>query len=89
MNDTLYKKVLSNKALFEKFLPKVTFPKTIIRNMDGLFYDNNYNLIFTDEAEKILKKHTEVVFKPTLESGGREKCSFGGFTKRKSLTDKL
>lgn len=58
-----------NKNFFDKILPKDSFPKTILRVMDGLVMDASYNTIseFNEEVVKrILSQYDKVILKPTV-----------------------
>jgi len=69
LNKDLYKKVLTDKAYFELFMPEVKFPECIVKNISGILYDKNLNIITKDEAEKLVAPYDEVVIKPTVATG--------------------
>ena len=44
-------------------------PYTLVRNISGIFYDNNYNRIDFQEAVKLIEKEDILIAKPTIDSG--------------------
>jgi len=60
---------LSDKNYFEVFMPDVIFPSTIIKNVRGVYYDNGFNMISEKAAMKIISNHSQVVIKPSNDSG--------------------
>ena len=67
--------VWSDKNYFDKFFPNVPFPKTIVRNIHGVFYDNNYNIIDCDTAASIISGYDYVCVKPSLITGNGTKVA--------------
>lgn len=51
------------------------FPESIIRNIDGVFYDRGYNLLILDEnlLPQYLNDYHKVLIKPSADSGGGRK----------------
>ncbi len=70
----------SDKNIFDLILPRGVLPKTILRIMDGLMMDEDYNIIsyISDiELSKMLKPYKRVVIKPTVStSSGRGVCLY-------------
>ena len=69
LNNTKYKEVWSDKNFFDLHFPGVRFPHTVEHNIQGVFYDREYNKIGIDEVLKILSVYDSVVIKPSLDSG--------------------
>ncbi len=69
LNDYDSKYVLTDKSYFNIFMPKLKFPHTIVRNIEGYFYDHDYNLITSEKAKELTASYDKVVFKPSVESG--------------------
>ena len=57
-----------DKNYFNFFHPSVEFPQAIIRNVDGKYLDEKYNLLTSNEAKEILKKYNSVIVKSSLDS---------------------
>ena len=53
LNDSNSKNVLADKSYFDRFLPTANFPSTIIRNIEGLFFDKNYKLISKEDIKPV------------------------------------
>lgn len=68
----------SDKNVFDMLLPKGTLPKTILRVMDGMFMDADYNIMenLTDaDLSEMLEPYTHIIMKPTTDtSSGRGVC---------------
>ena len=69
-NDMSLEPAYTDKAMFKKLYPEIKQPTTIVLNMNGLFYDENYNLITLEDAYKLVQKYNRIVIKPTRDSGG-------------------
>jgi len=63
---------IDNKGLYEKILPNVKQPNTVIRKMNGNYYDNNYNLINFNDVIKLFQNDKNYILKPIIDTtGGR------------------
>lgn len=70
-NDLRLSLAWADKAYYDsRFRSKcIDTPYTIIRNINGIFYDNNYNGIDFQEAVKLIEKEDILIAKPTIDSG--------------------
>lgn len=71
LNPARFEHYATDKNTFSLLLPGVSMPRTIFRRMDGLVYDESYNLISNlDEATLTsnLSNINSCVLKPTVES---------------------
>ena len=66
----------SDKGMYKRLFPNISQPETIIVNMNGIFYDDKYNLINIDKAIELVKKIDRYVIKPTRDSGGGKNVQF-------------
>lgn len=101
---TIIEPILNNKAFDAAYGDKNfydmhysfpgLFPKVFIRNLDGVFYDNNYNDFDLDNTKlhKLIENERKVIVKPSYTSGGRNielfvehKCDFQN-SRGKTLT---
>ncbi len=64
-----YEAAFQNKNLFETFLPDCSFPETVIKKQDGLFYDDHGKNITEQEAAEKIAAFSEVIFKNATETG--------------------
>lgn len=77
LNDTSLSRAYADKNSYDKLPFSTLFPKTCIRNIDGVFYDQKYNYISLNRHEELLTilEHfaaPKVILKPSVESqGGR------------------
>lgn len=69
LNKKKFSDAWSDKNYFDKFFPDIPLPKTIVRNIHGVLYDENYNIIDEDTAISIASKYDYVCIKPSLSSG--------------------
>lgn len=68
-NDFQFKQILADKNYYNMFMPNCKFPKTLIHNIEGSFYDEKYNLLSEESAYEIIARYQNVVIKPTNSSG--------------------
>lgn len=65
-NDEGFASVWSDKAYLDKFVTGAKTVHNVIRNVDGHFYDENFNRITIDEADHIIRDYDRLVVKPTI-----------------------
>lgn len=73
INNFEYAKVFSNKALLESlfsFNKDIVFPKTILLNANGLWYNGNRDIVKKALVQEVLYNKKDIIIKPILE--GRE-----------------
>ena len=66
----------NDKNYYSLLFKDIKQPKTIVRKIGGLLFDENYTLIDIDKAEELLKERQEVIFKPAQNSGSGRDISF-------------
>lgn len=69
LNNKTYKKVLSDKNLLEYLFNEIKQPRTILKNIGGIFQADN-KIISLKQAIKLCRAADEIVIKPSLDSGG-------------------
>ena len=69
LNNIEQKFVMSDKNYFELYMPEVKFPDVIVRNIDGVFYDDARNIISKAMADALISGYEKVVVKPSVENG--------------------
>ena len=69
-NDLDLVKAYSDKSMYKKMFPNILQPETVVMNVNGMFYDENYNLINLEKASELVKRMNSYVIKPTIDSGG-------------------
>ncbi len=83
LNDYTMSKVYQDKNSYDRSLNQDYLPKTYLRNMAGVYYDREYNILCAQKVKDILKSLSKdcgkVVLKPSLITGGRNKVRFVDF----------
>lgn len=60
-----------DKNNYEKLFKGIKMPKTIIRNINSKYYDENYEKVIANSVFETLEKHPgEYIVKPSIRSGG-------------------
>jgi len=78
LNSTLFFPAMSDKNLIEKLFPNVKQPESVIKNINGFYYQKG-NLISFDEAVENCSIPGKMVIKPTIDSwGGKNVLLFSG-----------
>lgn len=75
-NDMSLEPAYVDKGMFKKLYSDLKQPETVIVNMNGIFYDEDYNVISNKEAITRLKQVDRVIIKPTRDSGGGKNVRF-------------
>lgn len=71
LNDKKICRVWSDKNYANKFFPDAKFPIAIVRNINGIFYDAEYNHISKEEAINKVSKYKQVCIKPSRGCAGQ------------------
>ena len=65
----------NDKNYYSKIFAGFKQPEVLVRNINGFLLDENYSLISIEVALEKIKEESEVITKPTLETGsGRSVC---------------
>lgn len=59
----------TDKNYYNRFQPALPFPRTFVRNVNGVFMNEDYRLIDTSEARAIAASHLPLIVKPSIDSG--------------------
>lgn len=65
----------ADKNFYDLVFPQNVFPATVLRNINGSFYTNNYsplNINTNEDLQTIILKYLGLIVKPAIESGGGE-----------------
>lgn len=60
--------IFNDKNYFERLFPEITFPKAIVRCVNGTLFDGEYRQISRGDAIEKLRKYDNVVFKRTVDT---------------------
>ncbi|MCX0371850.1 hypothetical protein LIZ77_13935 [Clostridium perfringens] len=88
-NNISFDKAYSDKAILKKIFPNIKQPNTVVINVAGIFYDDNYNIISNEKAIELCSRHKDIIIKPTIESGGGKDIEFINLNKISCLNDNL
>lgn len=68
-NSLLYAPGFQDKCLHNLFFPDMKRPETLVKNVNGVFYDDQLHLMTKEEAKKILKSYQgRFIVKPSVGS---------------------
>jgi len=71
LNNGLLTSAIKEKNFYDKFLKNVRTPKTLIRRINGIYYDINYEN-FTPDDDSLYQRLSDIpaiIVKPSVESG--------------------
>lgn len=66
MNNYTFAGVWSDKAYIDYFIRDVKTVRTVVRNVDGRFLDENFHLVSGEEAQRIMQQYDNLVIKPSI-----------------------
>lgn len=66
----------NDKNYYSLIFPGIKQPKTVVRKIGGLLFDEDYRQIDIEKAESLLAMRPEVIVKPSQESGGGRDIKF-------------
>ena len=73
-NKWKFSTAISDKNYYDFNFKNLNRPKTVIKNIDNVFYDDEYNIINKKDAINNIKEHLnkcgELIIKPTIDSQG-------------------
>lgn len=73
LNPFMFAGYYSDKNIFDRLFPQGYFPRTILRKMQGFFYDCDYNRLSLNESvlDSILQAETceRIILKPSVDAG--------------------
>ncbi len=69
LNDQGFKGAWADKNYFSFHFDKELFPEAMTYNINGVFYDEDYNIIKYEEAKESILLNDKYVVKPSLDSG--------------------
>ena len=83
-NTLIFAKALQDKCLHNLFVPDLARPVTVVKNVAGVFYDDELNLLTHEQAVARCHGEGRVLAKPSVGSGGGANIRFYD---REALTD--
>lgn len=59
----------NDKCYFDRFVKGVNWPETYVRNVNGVYYDSEYDIITKQETINLICKNGSGVIKPSMDTG--------------------
>ena len=75
-NTLAFAQALQDKCLHNLFVPDFRRPATVVKNVAGVFYDDELNLLTRQEAVARCKNAGRILAKPSVSSGGGANIRF-------------
>ena len=70
-NNLMMTKAYGDKNIYGRLFHEIEHPETVLRYINGLYYDENYKAVSRSNVSGFLKSHQEsLIIKPSLHSGG-------------------
>lgn len=70
LNQLEFSEYYEDKNILEKIYGKNNFPETIVRIIDGVFFDSDYNHLTKEDMFLKLEEHNNFIIKPSRDSDG-------------------
>ena len=70
LNNLEMASAVADKNLLQKYIDPRNCPVTILRYINGVFMNSEYNIITVEQAKDLLRSNKEVVLKPAVDSSG-------------------
>lgn len=86
-NNILFMRSYTDKNILDKLYPSVKQPDCIVKNVSGIFYNDNWEIIGRNEAISLCANENELIFKPAIDSGAGRLISF--YDKKKDSIETL
>ena len=68
-NNSICAEAWADKSYYDLLFNGFPFPLSIIKNVDGLYYDNNYKIVSEEDAVNIVREYSTIFIKPSMDSG--------------------
>ena len=87
LNNRAIEPGVADKNYFDLYLKGFNLPKTYVHLINGIFEDENYNIISKEQAIKILLSASNITIKPSMASYGGKGVKFLNKPSKKELID--
>lgn len=75
-NNIIFAKALQDKCLHSVLFPDMKRPDTIVKNVAGVFYDDDFGLLTQEQAMLRCLRKGRIIVKPSVGSGGGDNIRF-------------
>lgn len=79
----------NDKNYYSKIFAGIKQPEVVIRKINGLIFDENYSQLTVDEAKQKILSHSELICKPSQETGSGRGIMFFQRTNERIIDDFL
>lgn len=69
LNDRMLNYAIKEKNFYNKFLTTIPTPATVLRRINGFYYDAKFQKIDRKDVMAFLIKYNKIILKPSIESG--------------------
>lgn len=76
LNNRTIEPGIADKNYFDMYLKGFKMPKTFVHLINGIYEDENYNIISKEKALEILSKQKKITVKPSMASYGGKNVTF-------------
>ena len=77
LNDRMLMYAIKEKNFYNKFLTRIPTPITVLRRVNGFYYDDKFQKIDRKNMITLLGKYKKLMLKPSIDSGhGNDICVF-------------
>ncbi|MCA9767090.1 MAG: hypothetical protein KC455_11820 [Carnobacterium sp.] len=73
LNKREFGESLMDKNFLDRLFKNIKFPTTVVKNINGYFYNGKNELINYKTAIDLCKKHKKLIIKPSIHTGGGKK----------------
>ena len=87
LNNRAIEPGVADKNYFDLFLKGFPLPKTYVHMINGIFEDENYNIISKEQAVEILINKKNIIIKPSMASYGGRGIKFLSNPSKEELID--
>ena len=89
LNNRAIEPGVSDKNYFDLYLKGFPLPKTYVHLINGIFEDENYNIISKEQAALILANKESIIVKPSMASYGGKGIKFINNSSKEDILDFL
>ena len=75
-NNRKYGWGVNDKNYYSIWFPDVKQPQTVVRKINGIYYNTHFELLSKKEVIGICSKYTKLIIKPSVETGGSKGIIF-------------
>jgi hypothetical protein len=82
-------KGVDDKNYYDIWFPNIKRPETVVRKINGLYYDGNFKYLDKDEVVPLCQKYKRLIIKPAIGSGGGKGIEFWNSNQASSELERI